>query len=101
MVYVIDPCGRTWIGLCDHKGRRFLTTQHPLVFGSTSLDQGLAEWHPIGCSMSSDLSDLSDPSDKAPCPLLNLSRIRAKIELQLSDRRDATKQMTSCNKAKA
>ena len=41
------------------------------------------------------LSDLSDPSDPSDKPL----RSRAKVELQLSDRRVATKQLPRCNKA--
>ncbi|WP_288765041.1 hypothetical protein, partial [uncultured Porphyromonas sp.] len=35
----------------------------PPVFGSVSLDWGLAEWHPVGCSgWRSALSDESDRS---------------------------------------
>ena len=30
-------------------------TTFPLVFGSTSLDQGLAEWHPVGCFIGTSL----------------------------------------------
>ena len=46
----IDPCGRTYPSKCDHKGRMVVYTSFPPVFGSTSLDRGLSEWHPSGCS---------------------------------------------------
>ena len=51
------------MNLCDHKGREYGVSLYPPVFGSTSLDWGLAEWHPAGAS---ELSELSDLSDKAP-----------------------------------
>ena len=47
-VYVIDPCGRTSLCRCDRKGRGMRGTRNPPVIGSTSLDRGLAEWHPSG-----------------------------------------------------
>ena len=47
---IIDPCGRTWMGECDHKGRGFWDSRYPPVIGSASLDRGLSEWHPVGCS---------------------------------------------------
>ncbi len=69
-----DPCGRTWICLCDHKGRIILTDHFPPVIGSASLDRGLSEWHPVGCSDSSDSSDLSDLSDPSATGTPNLSQ---------------------------
>ena len=40
---IFDPCGRTLICWCDHKGRKEGALMSPPVF-----DRGLAEWHPSG-----------------------------------------------------
>ena len=48
---VIDPCGRTSLCRCDHKGRWIWGNRNPPVFGSASLDRGLAEWHPSGAPL--------------------------------------------------
>ena len=42
-------CGRTSRYECDRKGRMVWGAKDPPVFGSASLDWGLAEWHPVGC----------------------------------------------------
>ena len=67
--------------MCDHKGRGGEDASFPAGRSGAfapfdggpgwssgfALDQGLAEWHPVGCSSkvsdSSDLSALSDSSD--------------------------------------
>ena len=37
------------MSLCDRKGRWGWGDGDPPVFGSSSLDWGLTEWHPRGC----------------------------------------------------